>query len=230
MFVKFPQTPYLWDESAHTSREDKQLSQEETLDFLKNELVIEEKVDGANLGFHLENGEILYQNRGSYIYEPYLGQWENLNTWQATNWLLRQNIRSGLIYFGEWCYLKHSIFYNNLPNCFLGFDVYDINNNTFLSSELRDRIFIDIGLPPINRISRGVFTLKELNEMLNLKSIYGNSNIEGLYLRHEENGKLIARAKYVNEAFRISINNHWSKSKKVRNIVNHQARYEYNNE
>lgn len=47
---KSPSTPHLITLEGVEVRDDKVLSESERTDFLKHELVIEEKVDGANLG------------------------------------------------------------------------------------------------------------------------------------------------------------------------------------
>ena len=53
------------------------MSEPEREMFLRHELVVEEKVDGANLGISF-GGEahIRCQNRGEYLQYPYTGQGE----------------------------------------------------------------------------------------------------------------------------------------------------------
>ncbi|MEF3084017.1 RNA ligase family protein, partial [Luteimonas sp. SMYT11W] len=43
---------------------------------------VEEKLDGANLGFSLSSKKLLQiQNRGSYFEAPFTGQFSRLRTW-----------------------------------------------------------------------------------------------------------------------------------------------------
>ena len=70
-FFKFPSTPHLAALPDVDIREDKVLSESERFDFLRHSLVVEEKVDGANLGISFDSeGNIRAQNRGAYLYPP----------------------------------------------------------------------------------------------------------------------------------------------------------------
>jgi len=74
-FFKFPTTPHLAAPDGVDLRGDKVLPGPERDDFLANDLVIEEKVDGANLGISFDSeGNIRAQNRGSYLHLPGTGQ------------------------------------------------------------------------------------------------------------------------------------------------------------
>ena len=79
-FFKFPSTPHLAALPDVDIREDKVLSESERFDFLRHSLVVEEKVDGANLGISFDSeGNIRAQNRGAYLYPPRSGQWKKLD-------------------------------------------------------------------------------------------------------------------------------------------------------
>ena len=70
-FFKFPSTPHLALLGDVDIRGDKVMSEHERDEFLGHELVVEEKVDGANLGISFDsNGNIRAQNRGAYLPLP----------------------------------------------------------------------------------------------------------------------------------------------------------------
>lgn len=72
-FFRFPPPHLAWPGQADP-RDDKVLAAEETTDLLSGDVVLEEKVDGANLGFSLSpEGELRAQNRGQYLAEPHAG-------------------------------------------------------------------------------------------------------------------------------------------------------------
>lgn len=63
-FFKFPSTPHLVILGANVVRDDKVMSERECDEFLRHELVVEEKVDGANLGIAFDSsGNLRTQNR-----------------------------------------------------------------------------------------------------------------------------------------------------------------------
>ena len=81
-FFRFPHTPHIAWLSTGTPRDDKVLSIIEAQQLLAQDVIIEEKLDGANLGFSVSaNGELRAQNRGQYLTQPYVGQFEKLENW-----------------------------------------------------------------------------------------------------------------------------------------------------
>ena len=53
-FIKFPRTPHLVWLGARPPRDDKVLDPSQARDFLNGPIVVEEKVDGTNLGISLD--------------------------------------------------------------------------------------------------------------------------------------------------------------------------------
>ncbi len=108
-------------------RDDKVLSAPEAKALLAGDVVVEEKVDGANLGFSLDQaGQLRAQNRGQYVQPPFGGQFSKLLQWSAVHGdALVIALQPGWIAFGEWCAARHSLSYDRLPDWWLFFDLYD---------------------------------------------------------------------------------------------------------
>lgn len=212
-FFKFPSTPHLALLGDIDVRGDKVMSESERNDFLCHELIVEEKVDGANLGISFDSeGNIRAQNRGAYLHLPGTGQWKKLATWLAPRIdILFEQLTDQYILFGEWCYAQHSVIYDRLPDWFLGFDVYDKSIARFFSSTRRDEMFQAISISQTPKVNQGRFTLAQLTELL-LQSQIGSTPAEGLYLRFDQGDWLVQRAKLVCPAFIQSVEQHWSRS------------------
>lgn len=212
-FRKFPKTPYLLWLSSRSARNDK-IMPPEVETFLNEPIVVEEKVDGANVGISLDDfGKLQVQNRGTFLKAPFRGQWRRLRSWLSHHEpLLRERLSSGMIVFGEWCYAKHSIAYSRLPDWFLGFDVFDGVHSQFWSVRRRDTLLGILGLSPIHRIGRGKFAISDLLQMLDTQSAYYDGPVEGLYLRRENDDQLLMRAKIVRSEFTQSLGEHWSRA------------------
>lgn len=209
---KFPSTPHLKNLGSSSIRGDKVFSDQERVAFLANEIVVEEKIDGANLGisFDLE-GNINLQNRGSAINQPFLGQWKKMPEWLDRHIDgMFDVLGSSKMLFGEWCYAMHSILYTRIPDWFIGFDVYDLSQGRFMSTEYRDKILSQAGIPIIKELGRGRFSLDSVIKLMEI-STYGDSPCEGLYLRIEDGKWLKGRAKLVRPEFTQSIDVHWSR-------------------
>jgi ATP-dependent RNA circularization protein (DNA/RNA ligase family) len=212
-FFKFPSTPHLATMPGVDIRGDKVLTESERDAFLRHELTVEEKVDGANLGLSFDaNGNIRAQNRGTYLHLPGAGQWKKLGEWLALHTdTLFEHLSDRHILFGEWCYAQHSIFYDRLPGWFLAFDVYDREAGRFLATARRDRLLGEMHISKIPDIVRGRFTYSEIQKLLS-QSKLTNQPAEGIYLRLDHGDWLEQRAKLVRPAFIQSVEQHWSRS------------------
>jgi len=112
-FFKFPSTPHLAVLQGVDVRGDKVMSEEERSEFLRHEITVEEKIDGANLGISFDgDGNLRLQNRGGIVQLPGQGQWKKLEEWLTSRIdTLFEHLEARLILFGEWCYAKHTVFY-----------------------------------------------------------------------------------------------------------------------
>lgn len=214
-FFKFPSTPHLIVLGVHDVRTDKVMGDAERKDFIKNHLVVEEKVDGANLGISFDSsGNVFLQNRGTYISRPYLGQWTILEEWLDSRIdKLFDFLEDQYIIFGEWCYAEHTVPYRYLPDWFLGFDIFDKSNGLFLSFERRNEILCKCGISAVPLISTGIFSLDSLIKFVNTPSKFSETLSEGIYLRCDNDLWLTGRAKIVRERFVQMDEDHWSKKK-----------------
>lgn len=219
-FYKFPSTPHIKFTSNNSIRKEKLVTNAE-LDFLlNNNVVVEEKIDGANLGISFDfTGNILLQNRGAYLSSPFKGQWSKLSSWLIMNEdNLLKILLDKYILFGEWCYAKHSIYYDQLPDWFIAFDIYDKENDYYLSTELRNKFIQDLNMfiPP--KLHYGKIDIADLDQYIK-QSKYGHEQSEGIYLRCDASDKLLVRAKYVKSNFIQETDEHWSKKKLISNKI-----------
>jgi len=224
-FVKYPKTPHLFILPGLDIRDDKILPPHEAEDFYKNDIIVEEKVDGANVGFSFtEMGEVKIQNRGNYLSQSDHSQFDIIWDWayRRTDLLFR-TLTTRYILFGEWCYAQHSIHYTSLPDWFLGFDIYDREEEIFLNTPRRDKIFKNISIYPVPLIRTGKFNKKDLVALVKGKSLLGGGQLEGIYLRLDSDDNLVKRAKLVKEDFVQSIDEHWSKRKTITNKLSYRS-------
>jgi len=213
-FHKFPGTPHLAWLGRDSVREDKVFTPSEVACFLSGEVTVEEKIDGASLGIsHGSDGQLRFQNRGNYLTGSLSGQWKPLRAWAAAHeHALREHLPHGHVLYGEWCHARHSIGYDQLPDWFLAFDIFDPLANRFWSSYRRNALLDLMDIHSVPVLAHGRFSIPELTAMLDLPSAFSPAPREGIYLRQEDRDWLIARAKLVRPEFVQHITAHWSKS------------------
>jgi hypothetical protein len=218
-FHKFPHTPHLLWLGQGAPRHDKVLPPAEVAAFLAGEVLVEEKVDGANLGISLTPaGRLRAQSRGNYLAPGKShAQWNLLWPWLAQRQAaLEDGLQAGLILFGEWCYARHSVPYDALPDWFLSFDILEIGSRRFWSVERRNQWLQARDIVPVPPVSRGGFQKNQIPSLMG-QSMVGHVPMEGIYLRREKAGYLEARAKVVSVAFQQQIEEHWTRRPLVPN-------------
>lgn len=211
-FFRFPQTPHLAWLGEGQPRGDKVLSAGEVSALLEGDVVVEEKVDGANLGLSRgPDGTLRVQNRGQYLEKPFSGQFARLASWLPPREdALRGVLGENLILFGEWCAARHSLDYSGLPDWFLAFDVYDRSEGRFWSTARRNGLAAEAGLPTVPEIYRGRASVAHLEELVRReRSRFRSGPLEGVIVRRESADWLESRAKLVYPEFTQSIAEHW---------------------
>lgn len=178
-----------------------------------------------------ENGELLLQSRGHYLTGGYRERHYNfMKQWAMVHKAaFYEALGKRYIMYGEWMYAKHTVYYDALPHYFLEFDILDRETGIFLDTPSRHELIKELPVVSVPVLGTGVYQSKE--EMLKLlgKSNYVTGNqrenlyqaavklgldaerncketelsgfMEGLYIKVEENGKVVDRMKYVRAAF-----------------------------
>lgn len=211
-FFRYPHTAHIAWLADNESRDDKVLSLTEAKSLLAGEAVVEEKLDGANLGFSLgPDGELRAQNRGQYLAEPHAGQFARLPAWLAQHGDdVAAALTPELMLFGEWCAARHSLDYSALPDWFMVFDVYDRKARKFWSTQRRNVLASAIGLVTVPELKRANFTLAQLKTLLSTQpSRYRAGPVEGIVIRRESADWCEDRAKLVRPDFTQAITEHW---------------------
>lgn len=244
-FVKYPRTPHL--QGSKLQYGDHDLDQVDVASLDGGTLVWEEKLDGANAAFSFtETGELQLQSRGHVLRGGSReAQFNLFKAWAETHQsAFFEAAGRRYIVYGEWCFAKHTVFYDQLPHYFLEFDVYDRQTEQFLSTPARRKLLqglpivsvpvIHEGLPPTKRgsnsgiaslIRPSLYKTKQWRTSLDLAARQNgqdparvraetdnNDLAEGLYLKHENNDRVIGRYKFVRADFLQAIadsGTHW---------------------
>ncbi|MCE8037031.1 RNA ligase family protein [Halomonas sp. MCCC 1A11062] len=211
-FFRFPHTPHLAWLGEGEPRDDKLLDPPEVEALLADEVLVEEKLDGANLGISWgDEGQLRVQNRGAYLEPPYRGQFSRLNQWLMQHLaVFQQHLPDHVILFGEWCAARHSLDYAALPDWFLIFDIYDRQAQRFWNHDRRNDLASRLGLSVVPLLKRGFFTVNELEALVHSgRSAYRDGKLEGLVIRQDGPKWCEHRAKLVHPNFVQQIEEHW---------------------
>ncbi len=220
-FVKYPRTPHLF--GSRGTSDDKHLGERESVRFLADDsLIVEEKIDGTNVGIHFAGGEMFLQCRGHLITEGMHPQYDLFKQWtMVKRGELEDRLSQRFILYGEWMYACHSIHYRKLPHFFFEFDIYDKDAEVFLDFDQRMELLDGAGIETVPVVHRGTLKRSQLDGLIG-PSAFGSSFdnpltgltddlMEGLYFRTENDGAVNGRAKFVRPEFveKIKQSTHW---------------------
>jgi hypothetical protein len=231
-FTKYPRTPHLF--GSRGADDDKHLGQTESLRMLADSsLIVEEKLDGTNVGIHFtSDGRLVLQCRGHEITPGMHPQYDLFKQWtMGKRPMLELMLEDRMLLFGEWLYARHSVHYRRLPHYFFEFDIYDKQKELFLDLGSRLAMLEGTGLPTVPVVDRGAMSAQELQRLIGpsrFDSAFENpltgrtdNLMEGLYLRTEADGRVTGRAKFVRPEFveRVKLSEHWQHEALVPNLL-----------
>lgn len=190
-----------------------------------------------------DDGTLLLQSRGHYLTGgPREKQFALFKSWAATIAdRLRPVLTDRYVVYGEWLYAKHTVFYDALPHYFCEFDVLDRRTSEFLDTPRRRDLLASLPMTsvPVLRADRFA-TLAQLTalvgpstcrtpawrESLALAATEAGvdaaravaesdtaDEMEGLYLKVEEDGQVVERYKWVRASFFTAVldsGSHWA--------------------
>lgn len=228
---KYPRTPHL--EGSGLQAGDEDLAVVGFQQLAGKYLVVEEKMDGANCGVSFDRGgRLRLQSRGHVLRGgPRERQWDLLKSWASRHAAaLWELLGDRYVLYGEWCYARHTIFYDDLPHYLLEFDLFDTREDVFLSTErrrerLRGAPFIASvpvlssgPLPSLAALQalvgpsrfiapghrehlREAARAQGLDPELALRESDPSGWMEGLYIKVEDRGMVTERFKHVRPGF-----------------------------
>lgn len=234
--IKFPKTPRLTE-----------ILQKDVQDAWRHHVaVVEEKVDGANVGIWFEDGELRLQSRG-HILRGGAGerQFAPFHGWAAERLeALKEVLESRYVLYGEWCFAKNKSFYDALPDWLIGYDILDRQNSRFLATTTRDILLDACDVCIVPHLWLGAFGkvpsfgsfvgpsrfktprwreafAREADRagVKNAMEETDNSDLmEGVYVRVEDGQSVVGRMKLHREGYTKVSNEHWRDRPLIRNI------------
>jgi hypothetical protein len=137
---EFPRTKHLisWSKAG---KDDQFAGVDIVKEIFQQRVLIEEKVDGTNIGISIKNGIPMIRNRSKQIHlsEKGRGTFQLSPVWNYcySNIEKLQNITEDgkYILFGEWLYVRHTIPYDSLPSYFISYALFDRSCQKFVDKE-----------------------------------------------------------------------------------------------
>jgi len=151
--------------------------------FLERPVLVEEKLDGANVMLWLEDDVVRSSLRAGPGALDRAGQLGALRAWVGPRSdQLRALLSGELVLYAEWLHRTHSIRYDRLPSYLIGLDLRSAGGR-FLGPGERDERFDQAGIDPPPELARGVTrSVADLDALAGL-SRFGHEAMEGVVVR-----------------------------------------------
>ena len=189
-----------------------------------------------------EAGRLLLQSRGHYLTGgPRERHFHQLKTWAATHQEgLYLALEDRYVLYGEWMYARHTVFYDALPHYFMEFDILDRRTGEFLDTPSRRALLDGLPIAPVPVVHEGplsrpgelpalirhslyktpdwrvsldrVIAEHGLDRELSVRETDPSDLAEGLYIKHEEGGRVVGRYKFIRPSFLSALlasGSHW---------------------
>lgn len=177
----YPRVPHLVP--GRGTRDDLVLRPHQVTSLLQREVVVEEKLDGANVVLWEDDGRVQAATRGGAGARDRAGQLGPLRAWAAQHTAALQDVLQGAsALYGEWLLLSHTVAYDRLPSFLVALDLLLVDG-TFAGPDERDERCRAAGLTTPLPLARGVFGGVPAVEALLERSIVGTGPAEGLIVR-----------------------------------------------
>ena len=210
--MKYPRTYHL-PYSPGATKDDKKLQDGWFSNYIGEEIVITEKLDGENI--HMNQKDCYARSDGAPTRSPW-----SRNIWDPKDglyWKIKPLIGPNETIFGENLYGEHSIHYGKLDNYFHLFAVND--GNKWYSWDFVKMMAKVLDVPHVPELWRGwIYNEKQLEELVNkftsIPSIYGDTR-EGVVIRLTSSFPLDDFKHYVCKWVRpnhVQTDEHWIKN------------------
>lgn len=183
----YPRLPHLV--AGRGTRDDLVLGDEERRVLLGGPVLVEEKLDGANVMCWAEDGVVHSSGRAGPGSADRAGQFGALRAWtSAHQQVLTDLLAPGEVLYGEWLLLAHTVRYHDLPDMFIALDIG--SGEGLVPFETRRRRLTASGLVTPPRLAHGRFGLHDLDGMAG-RSSWSTEPGEGVVVRAARPGPVM---------------------------------------
>lgn len=185
---------------------------------LNASVIVEEKIDGANSGIIRHKSGYHLQKRGSLVGQSEHEQFQFFHNWAAKKYDNIMALPKGHIVYGELMFAVHHIQYDQLPDWFIVFDVW--NGKRYLNRQEKEAFCLQFGFEVIHLIYEGQLLLNQIPGIFPKKSAYGE-RAEGMVIKRYRKDEML-KAKVVDPVFVKEIQElgiHWRRQRLRKNVV-----------
>ena len=175
------------------------------------ECYVQEKIDGANMGVSFNDGPVL-RNREHILRKGYSKIKTNAKKQftPAWNWLhehekdirkIEKMWQSPISIYGDWMFFQHSLYYDKLPDTFMAYDIWSVEDNKYLAPNIVANLLLETNICFMAPEKVTFNTIQEIIDFSERDSEYRTGLREGIVIKIAENEFLKDTFKVVKTRF-----------------------------
>lgn len=194
------------------------------------ECFVQEKIDGANFGVSWNDGPIVrnkehilkkgYSKIKTPAKKQFTSSWNWIHSHKEDIERVEKKWESKITIYGEYMYAKHSIEYNKLPDVFIAYDIWSVDDNKYLAPDIVENLLKDTNIKYIKPVKRIFNSIDEIIKESEKESEYRDGIVEGIVLKMSDKFFCTNVFKVVNKYFkrRDDFNKELIKNRYISNI------------
>ena len=206
---EYPRIPHFNKEISNMTHDDVSLDYDVRFPV---DCYVEEKIDGSSMGVSWYNDGPVLRNRSnilnkgySKIRTPAKAQFKS-----AWNWLhdhkkdiqkVSDELMSDITIFGDWMFAYHSVKYDKLPDWFIAYDIWVVEDHKFLSPKKVEELLSKTGIYYITPVKTTLNSVQDVIKYSEMKSDYTDGVREGIVIKTTEGDYTKDVYKVVNKFF-----------------------------
>ena len=158
------------------------------------EVYVEEKIDGANMGVSWRDTGPVLRNRNNILKKGYseIKTPSKAQFKSAWNWvhdhrkdiqMISKELMSEITIYGDWMLYSHSIEYNKLPDWFIAYDMWVVEEHKFLSSDKMDEMLSQTSISHIKSQKVTLNSREDVVKLSEMPSDYRDGVREGIVIK-----------------------------------------------
>lgn len=206
---EYPRIPHFNKEISQMTHDD--IFIEEDIRF-PLECYVQEKIDGSCVGASWYDGAAVLRNRSHILKkgyskirtpskEQFKSAWNWVNDHRKDIQSISKILMSDVTIYGDYMFAYHSVKYNKLPDWFIAYDIWVVEDNKFLAPNRVEDLLSKTNISYIKPVKTTLNDVSDVIKMSELPSDYTDGVREGIVIKTVDGDFMKDSYKVVNKFF-----------------------------